>query len=129
MFFTDCYHGLGAESGAIPDGRLFSYASPTYSSFAYQGRLNNVFPHCARRLNDRSFFVDLVELHWIVAVAVQGYMEGGLQGRVSSLHLRTKLDLAESEITKLDSISTVCLDFWKAKIMFHPGVLSLTITC
>ncbi|XP_028392974.1 uncharacterized protein LOC114517441 isoform X2 [Dendronephthya gigantea] len=100
----DCYHGLGVESGAIPDGDLYSDATPQYSRFGYRGRLNGASPHCAKRLNDYYFAVDLVQLHWIVAVAVQGYMEGGLQGHVSKLILRTRLDRAENKITDLDTV-------------------------
>ncbi len=109
IFTADCYHGLGVESGAIPDGLIYSHAYLTNTQFAYHGRLNGDFPHCAKTLNDRAFYVDLRELHWIVAVAIQGYNKNGIEGRITYMAIKTRLHNFDSDITDVDDRYTVSL--------------------
>jgi hypothetical protein len=77
------------------------------TQFAYHGRLNSDFPQCAKTLNDKAFYVDLHELHWIVAVVIQGYIKSGIESRITSLQIKTRLNLLSSAITDVDNVYTV----------------------
>ena len=106
----DSYHGLGLESGALPDGLLFSGANGPYkqnSQFAYHGRLNDDFPYCVSLLSNSYLKIDLLDLHWIVAVAIQGYNKDGVQGRVSKVEIKTRYHLVDFLSVDGDNVFTV----------------------
>ena len=111
-FLLDSYHGLGFESGALPDGLLFNSANGPYkrnSQFAYHGRLNDDFPYCYSLLSNSYLKLDLLDLHWIVAVAIQGYNKDGVRGRVSKVEIKTRYHLVDVLSVDGDDVFTVSM--------------------
>ena len=109
--FLDCFHGLGVESGAIPDSRIFSRMFWRDHPFAYTGRLNGPYPHCYKTNHDGFFYVDFNSLHWIVAVAMQGFDKDGLFGRLVQFAVGTRFHFSEYGITEDDNQFTVSIVF------------------
>ena len=99
---VDCYHGLGVESGAVPDSNIYSLKFWGDDQFAYTGRLNGPYPHCNKKNLDPRFYIHFDELHWIVAVAVQGFDKDGVSGYVTEFEIATTLDYLSDTITKHD---------------------------
>jgi hypothetical protein len=95
------------ESGAIPDSDIFSLEFWRDHQFAYNGRLNSPYPHCCKRNDDMTFYVDLKSLHWIVAVAIQGSSKDGFSG-IFKFSVGTRLSFVEYGTTDDDNQFTVC---------------------
>lgn len=107
IFLPGCYHGLGLESGAIPDTNIHSVKFWGDDPFAYTGRLNSLYPHCYGTNFDSKFFVHFEELHWISAIVLQGFNKDGVTGRVAKFSMKTRLHALESGITTYDNQFTV----------------------
>ncbi len=117
LFVLDCYHGLGMESGAIPDHDIYSSKLGQDNPFTYTGRLNSPYPHCYTKNYDGYFNVRFHDLHWIVAIAVQGFNKDGIHGVLLRLGVATKLATSESGITEYDNQYTVSI-----YIVYRPSI-------
>ena len=59
---------------------------------------------------EKVFIIDLLELHWIAAVVIQGYTQSGTESWVRKLNVKTRFDMEEYPITDYDDVRTVSFD-------------------
>ena len=61
------------ESGAIHERQISSFLYESDHPSSHLGRLNDDNPWCVGEENDKTLTVDLIDLHLVVGIVIQGY--------------------------------------------------------